>query len=115
MLRFTRCRLYQTFPDAQCLQHCGVASESSILSVLSERLKHFRGKKGWTQEDLAKRATINRTYLAEIERGRRNPSLRNLIKLSNALEIPLIALFDDGLLDATNPTRYAKVTRHKAR
>jgi transcriptional regulator with XRE-family HTH domain len=70
-----------------------LASASSVLRTLSERLKHHRGEKGWSQEELAERACIHRTYLAGIETARRNPSLRSVVELANALRVPVAALF----------------------
>ena len=46
-----------------------------------------------TQEDLAERAGIHRTYLSDIERGTRNPSLVNIDRLATALSISLPQLF----------------------
>jgi len=43
--------------------------------------------KGWSQEQLADRASIQRSYLADLERGQRNPSVRTLVKVSNALGV----------------------------
>lgn len=56
-------------------------------------LRHARG---WSQEKLAEEADMHRTYLAGIERGVRNPSLRNLIKLARALRISLSELFTEA-------------------
>jgi transcriptional regulator with XRE-family HTH domain len=38
---------------------------------------------------------MHRTYLGGIEVARRNPSLRNLIRIAQALDVPLAVLFDD--------------------
>ena len=46
-----------------------------------------------TQEDLAERAKIHRTYLSDIERGSRNLSLINIEKLAAALSLPISELF----------------------
>ena len=46
-----------------------------------------------TQEDLAEKAKIHRTYLSDIERGSRNLSLVNIEKLAAALSLPLSELF----------------------
>jgi transcriptional regulator with XRE-family HTH domain len=48
---------------------------------------------GLTQEGLADRARIHRTYLSDIERGERNPSLVNIERLALALELSMSALF----------------------
>lgn len=47
---------------------------------------------GLSQEGLADLAGMHRTYVSEIERGLRNPSYRNLVKLAAALEVPLSEL-----------------------
>lgn len=46
-----------------------------------------------TQEEFAERAGIHRTYLSDIERGSRNPSLINIERLATALELKLSGLF----------------------
>ena len=48
---------------------------------------------GSTQEELAHRAKIHRTYLSDVERGTRNLSLINIERLAIALEIGLPSLF----------------------
>jgi transcriptional regulator with XRE-family HTH domain len=56
-------------------------------------IKRLRARRGLTQETLAERAELNRVYLAEIETGRRNPSLFNIAKIAGALGVPLGGLF----------------------
>ena len=46
-----------------------------------------------TQEDLAHKAGIHRTYLSDIERGGRNPSLINIERLAEAMALSLADLF----------------------
>jgi transcriptional regulator with XRE-family HTH domain len=48
---------------------------------------------GLTQEDLADRAGIHRTYLSDVERGTRNVSLVNVERLAAALSLSLSELF----------------------
>jgi XRE family transcriptional regulator, regulator of sulfur utilization len=55
-------------------------------------VRHFRDARGWSQELLAEKADLNRSYLGEVERGRVMPSLATAAKLAAALEIPLSAL-----------------------
>ena len=47
---------------------------------------------GLSQEKLAYKAGINRTYIAEVEDGTRNVALRNVVKLARALEVKPIEL-----------------------
>ncbi|MEW5957754.1 MAG: helix-turn-helix transcriptional regulator [Chloroflexota bacterium] len=48
-----------------------------------------------SQEELADRASMHRTYVGDIERGKRNVSLVNIEKLANALNISISNLFTD--------------------
>jgi DNA-binding XRE family transcriptional regulator len=59
---------------------------------LAENVRHFRAINNMTQETLAQRCGIFRTYLSRIETGKGNPSLSVLIALANALEVPPHAL-----------------------
>jgi transcriptional regulator with XRE-family HTH domain len=45
---------------------------------------------------LAERASIQRSYVADLERGSRNASVRTLVKLANAFRVSLKDLFEDG-------------------
>lgn len=56
-------------------------------------VKARREELGLTQEDLAARAGIHRTYLSDVERGARNLSLVNVERLAVALGLTLAGLF----------------------
>ena len=58
-------------------------------------LSHFVARPGWSQEQLAERAAMQRSYLADLERGSRNPSVRTLVKVANALGVPPSALVNE--------------------
>ena len=58
-----------------------------------QRVRELREAKHLSQEDLAFRAGVHRTYLGGIERGERNPSLRNIAALAKALGVKLPDLF----------------------
>jgi transcriptional regulator with XRE-family HTH domain len=60
-------------------------------------VKARREELGLTQEDLAGKAGIHRTYLSDVERGARNVCLLNIGRLADALGLPLAGLF--GLVD----------------
>jgi len=53
-----------------------------------------RVAKGWTQEEFAERAAMQRSYLANLELGRRNPSVRPLVRVANAFSISVQELFE---------------------
>jgi transcriptional regulator with XRE-family HTH domain len=59
------------------------------------KIRKLRQDKGWTQEVLAKRATIDRVHLTQIETGVRvNPTIQTRKKLAKALGVPITELLD---------------------
>ena len=52
-----------------------------------DRVRERRHELGWSQEQLALKASINRTYIASLESGRRNPSLDLIARLAAAMKI----------------------------
>ncbi|TWT25161.1 helix-turn-helix domain-containing protein [Planomicrobium sp. CPCC 101110] len=65
-----------------------------ILRDFGKRVKELRLKAGITQESLAIRAELDRSYVGAIERGVKNLSLLNIEKLANALDVDLPYLFE---------------------
>ncbi len=65
----------------------------SIRKLLGDRIRKLRKSKGWSQEELANRAYINRSFMGEIERGEASATVDSLEKITNALEITLEELF----------------------
>lgn len=61
--------------------------EDLILVSFGMHFKSLRVTKGLSQEQLALKADLDRTYISGIERGKRNVSLVNLVKLASALEL----------------------------
>ena len=57
------------------------------------RIRQLRAGKGWSQEELADRASLHRTYIGSIERGEQNISLSNIEKLAATLGVSLAELF----------------------
>lgn len=66
----------------------------SIKVNVGLRIRELRNQIGISQEALANKAEIDRTYVTDVENGRRNISIENLEKLINALEIQLKDFFD---------------------
>lgn len=56
----------------------------SILKTFAKRIRKMRVAKGWSQEELAKRAKLHRTYIGSIERNERNVSLINVERIAKA-------------------------------
>ena len=67
--------------------------ENQFLKKVGSRIKHFREQKHLSQEYLALKANMDRTYIGGIERGERNISILNLKKIANALEKPISEFF----------------------
>ena len=56
-------------------------------------IRHMRALRGSTQEEVAHRAGVHVTYLSGIERGLRNPSLKNIKAIAAALGVNTAELF----------------------
>ena len=59
----------------------------NILIKFGDRVKEERLKRGLSQEDLAVKASVHRTYIGMIERAEKNITLLNIAKIANALEL----------------------------
>ena len=58
-----------------------------FVEEVGKRIKAIRNEQGLSQEKLALKADIDRTYLAGAEQGKRNISLKSLEKIVNALDV----------------------------
>jgi len=61
----------------------------TTLEKFGERVREERHRLGLSQEELASRAGVHRTYIGMIERAEKNITLENIEKIAKALEIPL--------------------------
>lgn len=55
--------------------------------ILGERIRARRAELGISQEGLDARTGVHWSYLGQVERGQRNPSLRNLLRIAEGLQI----------------------------
>jgi len=60
---------------------------------LGEKVSSERKKKKISQNKLSTLCEVHRTYIAKIEEGRANPSVRILLKITNGLRVSLFNLF----------------------
>src|SRR5438093_1242192 len=67
--------------------------KSDVKSSFASSVRACRSRLGISQEELAGRAGLHRTYVSDIERGARNLSLESIEKLARALETSVSALF----------------------
>jgi transcriptional regulator with XRE-family HTH domain len=70
-----------------------VKLNSQVQDTLSRQVKTFRSQAGLTQQMLADKCGIYRTYLSRIEGGSANPSVAVLIALANTLNVEVYKLF----------------------
>ena len=62
---------------------------------IGQRIRELRKKLSLSQESLAYKAEVDRTYMTDVENGRRNISVEILEKIINALEISFADFFND--------------------
>jgi transcriptional regulator with XRE-family HTH domain len=63
-----------------------------LCQAFGKNLAKIRKRQGWTQLNLANESGLARSYIGDIERGIRNPSLFNICKLADTLHIDVIEL-----------------------
>lgn len=68
------------------------AAKRSLVNRFPAILRELRQEKGLSQEELADKAGLHRTYISQIERGLKSPSLRSLEQIAEALGVPLSTL-----------------------
>ena len=79
-----------------------------LMQAFAMEVKARRGELGISQEELAHRADVNRTFVAKVELAQNQPSLTVLHKLSTGLEVELPELLRLALL------RYKRLEKTKA-
>lgn len=78
-----------------------------IATELGHRIRKYRKGKGYTQEELSSKCNLHPTYIGQIERGEKNPSIESIYKICKALELKTAVLFekiDDFATDAEDAT-----------
>lgn len=66
-----------------------------IQTTLGKNLHVMREKLGWSQEELAERSGIHRTYISGLERGKRNPTLKLIQAIAVSMGIKAAQLLDE--------------------
>lgn len=69
--------------------------KSAINIKFGKRVAELRRKVGISQEELAFRCDVHRTYIGAIERGEKSPTLNTVQKLADGLKVPVIDFFSD--------------------
>lgn len=63
-----------------------------LQQILAKNLRQARARVGISQEDLAGKASVDRTYVSGIERGLRNPTILILVRFAEALKTDVVSL-----------------------
>jgi transcriptional regulator with XRE-family HTH domain len=66
-----------------------------LKETLGRRVWELRRRRGYTQEDMAKRMKLHWTYIGGLERGERNPNLSTMVRAAEGLGVRLVDLLDD--------------------
>ncbi len=73
-------------------QHAPAPEETSVRVSLGRRIREIRRAQGVSQEELAHKSGLDRSYVGCVERGERNVSIDNITALARALSVPIAAL-----------------------
>jgi transcriptional regulator with XRE-family HTH domain len=65
-----------------------------VRNRLAKNVRLLRRRKGWSQEAFAEEAGLHRTYISDLERGSRNPTITVVDKLATALGVTVGQLLD---------------------
>ena len=68
-------------------------NENKINLIFGERVAELRRKQHLSQEELADKCGIHRTYIGSIERGEKSPTLNTIEKIATGLNVQIIDLF----------------------
>lgn len=73
---------------------CMEVLDSALVQTFANNLKRLRKKARISQEELALRSGLDRTYISGCERGVRNPSIISIEKIADALNVPAKDFFE---------------------
>lgn len=72
----------------------------NLQESFGKRILELRKDKKWTQEALAFKAGIDRTYMTDVENGKRNISIQNIEKIIKALEVSYVEFFGSEIIES---------------
>jgi len=78
-------------------------SDENIRTVLAENLRNYRRCKNLSQEQLAEKCGLHRTYIGSVERCERNVTLSTLEVLASALEVSVPELLTKKVAETDKP------------
>ena len=68
---------------------------TEALTKLGSKIRRLRERSGLSQEAFADKCGFDRTYISLVERGKRNISFRNLIRIAQGLDVSVSTLTED--------------------
>ena len=74
-----------------------------VRKSLAVRIAELRAENGMTQHQFAEKSGLALQYLTKIERGERSPSLKTLVVLASALDVPIVELFNFEEREISSP------------
>lgn len=69
--------------------------DNDPLTEFGNKVRAIRQKQKMSQEELAEKARVHRTYIGMVERAEKNITLKNMVKIANALNTPLNKFITD--------------------
>lgn len=88
-----------------------MSSAGDIIRMLGKNIRHERVRQGFSQEDLAEKAGLHRTYIGMVERGERNITLLNYAKIVDALNLAMHDLMKASVYPPPPPKQTSKKNR----
>jgi transcriptional regulator with XRE-family HTH domain len=71
---------------------CPMKNRDRSLAAFGRNVGRFRSGRGWSQDKLAEKAELDRTYVSGIERGLRNPGIKTVVRIARALNVSVAEL-----------------------
>ena len=69
---------------------------STAKEIFAINIRRYRNKLGITQEELAERSGLHRTYIGSVERAERNISINNIERIAHGLNVSINILLDNS-------------------
>jgi transcriptional regulator with XRE-family HTH domain len=79
---------------------------TEVRAALARNIKAFRGRRNWSQADLAEKSGLSIVYLSDIERGNKWPYLDSLVKIAGAFKVEVYELLKP---ENTPPPTFSKI------
>ncbi len=75
---------------------------SNLSTQIGQRIRSYRLKIGFNQEELAEKCGLHPTYIGQVERGEKNATIESISKIAAGLSLPLSTLFEniDGIAES---------------